>query len=158
MKQLNWIAFLFLLVLIGCTNQEDTLSETTLGYSDTWTTIEYSVMAKGVLSGNGAEGIIRSNRIIRNANEWQSLMDQMNSVNVVTEEFNETAVDFDDHMLIAVFLEVKGSGYEVEIDDIQENDTTIRVSTLERSNQIAVVAQPYCIVKILKTDKTIVFE
>lgn len=115
-------------------------------------------ICKGVLDGNGDEGIAQANMVISDTESWQHLMDKMNTVNHVTDDFSETEIDFNQNMVIAVFLEVKGSGWEVHIEKVVEHEDYITVSCSEEASASAVMSQPFHIIKIPKTCKSIVFE
>ena len=119
---------------------------------------EFNVIYSGVLSGNGSEGIIQSNMVINNTTDWQNLIIQMNSFNNVSGNFSETDIDFDNYLIIAVFLEVKPNGWEVQINNITENENSLVVSTNENEFDSSVITQPFSIVKIRRTEKTIEFE
>lgn len=112
----------------------------------------------GTLHGNGKEGIDKSNIIITNTADWQNLMTRMNSVNDITERFKETEIDFERYMVIAVFLEVKTSGWRVEIDKIKEYDNYLTISTKEQIYETTEITQPFHIIKVPKTNKEIIFE
>ncbi|WOC39956.1 protease complex subunit PrcB family protein [Polaribacter sp. HL-MS24] len=120
--------------------------------------IVFTVISNDILSGNGSEGIVKSNMVINNTSDWQNLLTQMNSVNNVSDNFTETTIDFDSYLLIAVFLEVKSNGWEVKITNITENESSLVVSTNETEFVSLVMTQPYSIVKIRRTEKTIKFE
>ncbi|MGX1025287.1 protease complex subunit PrcB family protein [Psychroflexus sp. MBR-150] len=122
------------------------------------TEINFTEIGKGALFGNGQEGITESNLTITNASDWQSLISQMNSVNNVSDNFTETNIDFDVFLVVAIFLEVKGQGWEIETENIIENENNITISTLETEYATSVMTQPFCIVKIQKTEKTIIVE
>jgi hypothetical protein len=122
------------------------------------TPITFTEIGKGGLFGNGAEGIAQSNMVIDNTTDWQNLMNQMNSVNNVTNEFSETNINFNAYTVIAIFLEVKQNGWEVEISNIEENTTNITVSKTETESDNLVITQPFHIVKIPITNKPIEFE
>lgn len=120
---------------------------------------EFDVIYNGVLSGNGSEGITQSNMVINNTIDWENLMSQMNnSFNTVTDNFSETDIDFDNYLIIAVFLDVKPSGWEVKITNITENESSLVVSTNETQFISSVITQPFSIVKIRRTEKAIEFE
>ena len=119
---------------------------------------EFDVIYNGALSGNGSEGITQSNMVINNTNDWENLMSQMNSVNNLSDNFSETDIDFNDYIIIAVFLEVKSNGWEIEITNITENENSLVVSTNETELISSVITQPFSIVKIRRTEKTIEFE
>ena len=122
------------------------------------TSITFTEIGKGALYGNGSEGIVQSNMVISNTTDWQNLMNQMNSVNNVTDEFSETNIDFSTYKVIAIFLEVKPNGWQVRISNIEENVSSIMVSTAETEGINLVVTQPFYIVKIPVTNKPIEFE
>ena len=120
---------------------------------------EFDVIYNGVLSGNGSEGITQSNMVINNTIDWENLMSQMNnSFNTVTDNFSETDIDFDNYLIIAVFLDVKPSGWEVKITNITENESSLVISTNETQFASSVITQPFSIVKIRRTEKAIEFE
>ena len=120
---------------------------------------EFDVIYNGALGGDGSEGITQSNMFINNNNDWENLMSQMNnSFNTVTDNFSETDIDFDNYLIIAVFLDVKSSGWEVKITNITENENSLVVSTNETQFISSVITQPFSIVKICRTEKTIEFE
>ncbi|MGB1393047.1 MAG: hypothetical protein ACPH4O_03945 [Flavobacteriaceae bacterium] len=122
------------------------------------TTITFTEIGKGVLDGNGSEGIVQSNLVIANNTDWQNLMNQMNSVNNITDNFSETNIDFNTYQIIAIFKEVKPTNWEVEISSIVENANNLSVSVVETEYDFTVVTQPFHIIKISKTNKEIVFE
>ncbi len=147
----NLFILLIILLFISCVNNEN---------SDEFDPIEinFTEIGKGTLSGSGLENIPQSNLIIQNQVEWQNLIDTMNSINNVSSNFSETEIDFDNYMVIAIFLEVKGSGWEVEIDTIIENENSINISTQEMEYATLEMTQAFYIAKIQNSDKTIIFE
>ncbi|MCY1633073.1 protease complex subunit PrcB family protein [Marinifilum sp. D737] len=149
MKQLKLISILFLVTFIGCNDEDNSQLETT---------VDYTEIAKSALYGNGEEGISQSNMVIQNETDWENLKNQMDSYNDVTDNFHETNIDFENYTLIAVFLEIKMSGYEVNIKKVTETENVISVSTTENAFMSSVICQPFCIIKIPKTEKTIIFE
>ncbi|RKE02539.1 protease complex subunit PrcB family protein [Marinifilum flexuosum] len=149
MKQLKLVLILLLVTFLGC-NDED--------MSQLETNIDYIEIAKSALYGNGEEGISQSNMVIRNETDWEKLKNQMDSYNDVTDNFNETDIDFDANILIAVFLEIKRNGYEVNIKKVTQTENIVSVSTTENAFMSSVICQPFCIIKIPKTEKNITFE
>ena len=61
-------------------------------------------------------------------------------------------------MVIAVFLEIKPTGWEVEINGVVENENNITIIKEEMELDNTVITQPFHIVKIPITDKEIIFE
>ena len=147
MKSIILILSLF---LVTSCNSDD--------YTTQSTPINFTEIGKGALFGNGSEGIVQSNMVIDNTTDWQNLMNQMNSVNNATDGFSETNIDFSTYIVIAIFLEVKQHGWEVEISNIEENTTNIMVSKTETEADNSVITQPFHIVKIPITNKPIEFE
>ena len=68
-------------------------------------------------------------------------MSQMNSVNNVTDSFFVTDINFDTYLVIAVFLEVKPSGWEVRINSITENENSLVVRTNKSQFDSSVITQ-----------------
>lgn len=145
------ILILSIFLATSCSSDDD-------GTTTQSTPITFTEIGKGALFGNGTEGISQSNIVIDNTNDWQNLMTQMNSFNNVTNEFSETNIDFNTYTVIGIFLEVKPSGWEVEISNIEENTTDILVSKTETETINSVITQPFHIVKIPITNKPIEFE
>ncbi len=118
--------------------------------------IEFVEIAKGALAGNGEEGIAQGNVVITSATDWQNLVTKMNSFNTNAIDDN-IQINFNDSIALTVFLEVKDSGWEVEISKIIENENDIIVTISEKMYDNSVMAQPFYIVKIPKTDKEVRF-
>ena len=149
MKTKIYLSLLFFaIILVSCkkNNNEDKSSN-----------INFELIGKGSLSGSGDEGISQSNLVIKTSADWNNLMSQMNTVNNVTDDFTETNIDFNNYMLIAVFLEIKNHGWEVDISDIVENTNNIIVSKTEKQSDATVMSQPFVIVKIPKSNKPVIF-
>jgi hypothetical protein len=146
------VVILSVFLAIFCSNDDDN------SVTAQSTPITFTEIGKGALFGNGTEGISQSNIVIDNTTDWQNLMTQMNSFNNVTNEFSETNIDFNTYIVIAIFLEVKQNGWEVEISNIEENTTDMMVSKTETEAINSVITQPFHIVKIPVTNKPIEFE
>lgn len=144
-----------LFFLSNCTD-DDSSQEAPSNGNDV--TIEIVNIDQDVLYGNGQEGIAQSNMVITNNSDWTTLLSQMDSVNNTTDDFTETDIDFDAFIVIAVFLEIKGSGWEVQIDSVVENDSQILISVTDTAFDNAVISQPFHIIKIPVTDKQIQFD
>lgn len=116
---------------------------------------------KGNLYGSGEEGIEKQNLVIDNVSDWQNLLTKMNSVNKVSDGFIETKIDFEKYLIIAVFDDVKTTGGHVVELKIDSKDEEIVVNVESKSPEgmaTTVMTQPYCIVRIEKTDKPINFQ
>lgn len=123
--------------------------------------INFSLIGQGQLYGNGAENIEKSNLIIQNASSWNDLIDKINTVNNVSDDFTETDIDFSQYLIIVVFDEIyNNGGHSIDIVSIVENknNVTVKIDDLMTGDASSVITQPFHIVKIPKTDKQIHFE
>jgi len=85
----------------------------------------------------------------------------MNTVNPASNDFVETAIDFSQYQIIAVFEAVKGNGgWSIDITAITEyaDSITVPVKNLHTGDDTCVMTQPFCIVKIPVSDKKVVFD
>lgn len=142
------ITILSLLFIASCSN-DDTFEPKEM---------EFTNISRGVLSGNGHEEITQSNLIIKNITDWQNLISKMDSYNEVSNNFTETSIDFENYFIIAIFSEIKPTICGVEIKNITENENNILVFSEKTESDATTVSQPYHIIKIPKTDKTIEFK
>ena len=119
------------------------------------------LIGKGELYGNGKEGIIKQNLVVKTKEEWNNLMNAMNSVNNESRNFTETDIDFSNYQVIALFDEIRSSGgWSIDITDITEyqDEIIVTVENLQKGGMACVMTQPYHIVKIPKSDKKIIFD
>lgn len=123
--------------------------------------IDSTLILKGDLFGSGEEGIVEQNIVITNENAWNNLITQMNSVNIVSNNFSEIDVNFSDYTVIAVFDEIKGNGgHDLEL-GITSNSENIVVNITDlapEGNATTVITQPFIIVKISNSSLPIIFE
>ena len=118
--------------------------------------IDFFEISKGDLGGNGLEGITQSNWIISNNSDWQSLLIKIDSVNSISSGFEEIDIDFNQFMVFATFLDVKSSIWYVEVVSVLENSNTISISIDEIETGLETFSQPFHIIKIPATDKSII--
>jgi len=145
------IILILAIAFIGCNSNDD----------DRYKSVNYSLIAQNNLHGNGAENIEKSNLIIENTSSWNDLIDKMNTVNNVSDNFTETDIDFSQYLVIAVFDEIySNGGHTIDIIKIVENEVNIiiTVDKLLNGDASSVITQPYHIIKIPKTEKPIIFE
>jgi len=143
---------LFLLVsilFISCNNDDDS------------NPIPLTLISDSNLHGNGQEGITSQNMVITDNVTWNNLMASMDSVNVVSDQFTETIIDFNTYTIIAVFDEVRSSSvYDLEV-NIFQNSSNIIVDVNNTSfgdNGFTIIQQPFYIVKIENSNLPIVFQ
>ncbi|APY08206.1 hypothetical protein BWZ20_07775 [Winogradskyella sp. J14-2] len=119
------------------------------------------LIGKGNLHGSGAEGIEQQNLIVTSSEEWQNLLNSINSVNKVSNSFSETDIDFSKYTVLAVFDEVKNSGGHSLNLVVEETKDKILIEVLRKSPDgiaTSVMTQPYHIVKIPKPSLPIDFK
>lgn len=144
----NFITLFIIVSLLGCSNSSTLESE-----------INFSLIKKGSL--NGSEGVTQSNLIVNDNTTWNDILNKIVSIGNPIDHFTETNIDFNRYQIIASFDKVYGvGGHTLNIETIKESGNNLVVITKKTDDKsvISVVSQPYHIVKILKTDKNIVFE
>lgn len=149
------LIILSLVFVMSCKSKKNTTSKMA---NENITSV---LIAKGNLYGDGAEGLTKQNMVITNQNDWKALINKMNSVNNVSDNFTETEIDFNKSTIIAVFNDVKGSGghqLELDISTTSEKTVVIVKPTSPTGMATSVMTQPYYIAKIQKTDLPIVFK
>lgn len=140
------------LFIFSCSIEDDIIED----YS-----IESTLIAKNNLYGDGAEGINQQNLVITDSNMWNNLLNQMNTVNTITDSFIETDIDFSIYHVIAVFDDIKGSGgHSLELSISRSSETIfVKISNqAPEGNATSVITQPFHIVKIPVIDLPIIFE
>jgi len=148
----NVLIILLSILVLSCNSDDD--NSGTIN-------IESTLIAKDNLFGNGEEGIIEQNMVITDQGVWENLIDQMNRVSNVSDNFSEIDIDFSEYTIIATFDEIKGSGgHSLELNIISNYENiVVKVTDLfPGGNDITVITQPYHIVKISNSDLPIIFQ
>lgn len=120
-------------------------------------TLDFTLIGKGNVSGSGAENLNKQNVVITDSIQWQRLLSEMDSHRSVSSSLTETNIDFDKFQLIVIIDSVRPNLCEINIKSITENKSDISVCTEKTSYDATAVTQPFCIVKIGKTNKNINF-
>ncbi len=121
--------------------------------------LDMKTISKGALYGDGAEGIVESNMIVRSESEWNDLVEKMDAANVISSGFKELPVDFSKEMIICVFDKVRGTGgIHINIDEVMlhKKKINVMVSLQEPApgeNVTTIMTQPYHIIKIDKIEE-----
>lgn len=148
----NALIILLAIFALSC-NSED--------YNLEMVDIEFVLITKDNLFGNGGEGIIEQNLEITSQSMWNNLISQMNSVNNVSDNFSEIDIDFSQYKVIAIFDKIKNNGgHSLEL-NLTGNSENIIVSInyiSPKGNVMSVITQPYHIVKIPNSNLPIIFE
>jgi hypothetical protein len=141
---------LIFLGLIGCSNSNDEITFTPQDITPV-------LIAKGHLSYNSIYS--QQNTIISTAAEWQTLLENFNTINTnITETFSTTEIDFNSFDIILA-IQTRNSTTTVDVTTIVENADSIIVTVENLQLGISQdVAHPFHIVKIPKSAKPIVFK
>lgn len=119
--------------------------------------LDLTLIGKGNVSGSGAENLNKQNVVITDSIQWQLLLSEMDSHRSVSSSLTETNIDFDKFQLIVIIDSVRPNLCEINIKSITENKSDISVCIEKTSYDATAVTQPFCIVKIGKTNKNINF-
>lgn len=155
MKKIFLIAALSI-ILMNCNSDDNTTQDDFEPIN-----IEFTLIGKGGYYNmplTGEEGISQQNIVISDELVWEELIEQMNSVNNISNHFSTTDIDFENYQLIVVIDEVKLTVSEVTITSVVENRDNIVVTTDSFSTVSQAQSQPFHIVQIPKSDKPVVFE
>ena len=134
-------------VLTGCSNDDNDVIAND---------VQFTTVGKNSLSGG--ENIPQSNFVFDNQTDWNIFINQVDIVNDLSGTFNETNIDFTTFTVIAVVEEIKTSGSEINIINVMENTNNIHISSELKMYASTVISQPFHIIKIPKTNKSIIFE
>jgi hypothetical protein len=121
--------------------------------------VSFQTVSKGVLFGDGVEGISESNISFTNAKDWKSFLEKINTPNT----FSKVTIDFSEQQLLCVFDTIRNtSGYKIEIKNILIENKGIKIiytsakpSSKEMVNMV--ITQPYHLVIINKREEEVTF-
>jgi len=142
------VVSIFLLILFGCKSTTTKINE-----------VSFQTVSKGVLFGDGVEGISESNISFTNAKDWKSFLEKINTPNT----FSKVTIDFSEQQLLCVFDTIRNtSGYKIEIKNILIENKGIKIiytsakpSAKEMVNMV--ITQPYHLVIINKRAEEVTF-
>ena len=121
-------------------------------------TLDFTLIGKGTMRGNESENLNKQNVVITDSIQWQRLLSEMDSYRSVSSSLTEINIDFDKFQLIVIIDSVRPNLCEINIKSITENKSDISVCIEKTSYDATAVTQPFCIVKIGKTNKNINFK
>jgi hypothetical protein len=142
------VVSIFLLILFGCKSTTTKINE-----------VSFQTVSKGVLFGDGMEGISESNISFTNAKDWKSFLEKINTPNT----FSKVTIDFSEQQLLCVFDTIRNtSGYKIEIKNILIENKGIKIiytsakpSAKEMVNMV--ITKPYHLVIINKRAEEVTF-
>lgn len=149
------IISIFLLVLVGCKSTTTKTSKVN--------EVAFQTVSKGVLFGNGIEGIPESNFTIKNVKEWETFLEKIAIKDKVSTNFSKEPIDFSKQLFVCVFDTIRNTGgFEIEIENIfiVKNGVNIQYSRKKPGPTdmvTMVVTQPYHLVKTEKREGIITF-
>lgn len=140
-----FLILLLTLALVGCAS-DDNLEN-----------VDYEILEQGNLRqniNNGAQNII-----INNQNDWKLIINELSADHYDLSLIN---IDFNTNLILYIRdKEQPSSGYYITIDNIYESSSTMNVYIKSRFENEAIVqptpSQPFCLVLIPKTNKSINF-
>ncbi|WP_430613059.1 hypothetical protein [Flavobacterium sp. JP2137] len=146
-----------ILLMVGCQKKVEKKSTTIPEPVN----IEFTLIGMGNLLGNGSEGIEAGSLWITGQSEWNDLIEKMNTLYAVSDTFIESDIDFTTFDVIASFDIVRPhTGYVVQVDKITDdsNNRIVQVALRVNNNGFEVPSQPYYLIKMSKSGKTVMFQ
>ncbi|MDO4728680.1 MAG: hypothetical protein Q4B43_06715 [Bacteroidota bacterium] len=135
-------SLLAMVLLVGCRNDDTSVEQN----------VEYQTLLKGNDLHKYNDLSDNLTLVISNATEFEDFVSQ---VEFDTTDFPE--VDYNESMVIVVLGKLNTLGSDYEILNIEEQGNFIKVNTKELVYDSAVMSKPFHVVKISKTNKTIIF-
>lgn len=159
MKALPFSFFSLALIAILCSSSCDTTEEVVDGNVEPPRHLEFKEINQSVLTGNGEEPVgFEKGYVIQSEKEWEILRKKMNAVN---HSQGEVSIDFDESTVLVYFDQIRpNGGYTIEIVKVIESDdliTAMYKSTAPSGMATDIMTQPFHVVKISKTSKTVKF-
>ncbi|MCL6219630.1 protease complex subunit PrcB family protein [Zunongwangia pacifica] len=121
-----------------------------------------TLIAEGNLYGNGNDGLVETNMVLKNQAEWKEVAAKMNKINATIKEEQIDAIDFDKQMVIVLIDQQRTKGgHSIKIAAVDNKMQSVVIS-IQKSHPegmaTMVMTQPYYVATIPKTDKQIEFE
>ena len=150
------ITMIAALVLSSCATTKEATIEAPLEH----TPIAIKEIGNGALFGYGSEGFGEvTSEIIQSQEEWQEFRLKLNKNN---EAQKDVSIDFEKRTVIGFFDAIRGSGgHSIEIVEVIETKEGLIAHykcIQPEGDAIDVMTQPFYLISIPKTNKTIRFE
>jgi hypothetical protein len=160
MKTFKFTLFSLALISILSSSSCDTTEEVVDGTVEPPRHLEIEQINQGVLMGDGEEPVGKNKGyVIQTEEEWENLRKKMNAVNNAQ---GPITIDFEKYTVLAYFDQIRpNGGYSINIVEAIESDEMIKAmykSTAPSGMATTVITQPFTIVKIAKSEKTVKFE
>ena len=149
------LAIFTLLGITACCTTEETVQ----GNIELPINLDIKEINQGVLTGNGEEPVgFETGYVVQTEKEWEILREKMNAVNFAQ---GKVSIDFEQSTVLAYFDKIRpNGGYSIELTQVIESDGMIKAmyrSTAPTGMATDIMTQPFHIVKIPKTRKTVKF-
>ena len=115
-----------------------------------------------VCRGNYCGITDKKNQVITNQKDWEKLWNKTYSIQSPKPKLPE--IDFNKEMIVGLFSgEHNSGGYDLEITEIKKNKGEINVSFFyvspgPKCDVTSALTQPYCFIKLKKSNKKILFK
>jgi len=150
----KFLLYSLFLIFVSCSS-DDNGTEAFEPFEVTFTNV-----TDGMLFGT--EGIIEQDIVINNPMDWSELLETMTPYDGYLFEIYEEDISFEEFQVLASFDGHRPyPGWAVEIELVKEYEEYIQVTVhffMEYIGLNPMFNQPFHIVKIPKSDKTVVFE
>ena len=121
-----------------------------------------TLIAEGNLYGNGNDGLVENNMVLKNQTEWKEVAAQLNKLNANIKEDQIKTVDFKKQMVIVLIDQQRTKGgYAIKISGVKNKEESVVINLRKSQTEgmaTMVMTQPYYVGTIPKTDKEIEFE
>lgn len=118
---------------------------------------DFVTLSKGRMYGGGSEGFQQENIIISSEKEWTNFLTK-------AKVDDKIKIDFSKNTILVIIDKVRNSGgFSVEVEKIipkeKELEVFIKTQGPKPTDMVTMaIEQPYCVVKINKTSKKIIFK
>ena len=143
-------------ILIGCKCKKDVTKSNSVENSNNQVLYEPADVINGTHGGYDTAKFL----VIK---EEETMHEVYNYLNRIRKPgFKKPIVDFDEEMVIALFMGKKNAGgYNIAIDSINEYESHLEIIVSEstpQENATMVITKPFYVCKIKRTDKEILFK
>ena len=159
MKTFKFTLFSLAIIFVVSASSCDSTREVTDGNTKYPQNLEIQQVNQGVLTGDGAEPVGKDKGyVIQTEEEWENLRNKMNTVNNAQAQ---VSIDFEKYTVVAYFDQIRpNGGYSIDIVEAIESKDMVNImykSTAPTGMATTVITQPFTIVKVQKTEKTVKF-
>ena len=154
---ISLISRLFLILLITPIFISCTITKPSEQLETEATPVNFTVLKKGNLYGGGSEEISEGVIVVRNFEEWQSILTQINSANQSVDESLVSDIHFfDANMLLFVFDKLRGTGgFTMSVQGIYQHKEELVLELVKSAPEgpaTTVMTQPFQLIEIQQSE------